>query len=160
MEKVYIGKIVSTHGIKGELRIISDFPFKNKVFTVGKKILVDNHEYVIRSYRIHKKFDMICLDDYDDINDVLFLLKKKIYVKKDELELDEDEVLDEEFLQFRVITTTGMEGTVTEVFSASPDNKILRVLLDHEVLIPLSSPMIKEIHKKEKYLVVELIDGM
>ena len=28
--KVYIGKIVSTHGIKGELRIISDFEYKDK----------------------------------------------------------------------------------------------------------------------------------
>ena len=35
MEKVYIGKIVSTHGIKGELRILSDFPFKDKVFMIG-----------------------------------------------------------------------------------------------------------------------------
>ena len=34
MDTVYIGKIVSTHGIKGELRIISDFPYKNKVFKV------------------------------------------------------------------------------------------------------------------------------
>ena len=25
MEEVYIGKIVNTHGIKGELRILSDF---------------------------------------------------------------------------------------------------------------------------------------
>ena len=32
MDKVYIGKIVSTHGIKGEIRILSDFPYKDKVF--------------------------------------------------------------------------------------------------------------------------------
>ena len=33
MEYIYIGKIVNTHGIKGELRILSDFPFKDKVLT-------------------------------------------------------------------------------------------------------------------------------
>ena len=32
MNKIKIGKIVSTHGIKGEVRILSDFPYKEKVF--------------------------------------------------------------------------------------------------------------------------------
>ena len=32
---VCIGKIVNTHGIKGELRILSDFELKNKVFKKG-----------------------------------------------------------------------------------------------------------------------------
>ena len=42
MDKVYIGKIVSTHGIKGELKILSDFDYKSKVFVVGKKIIIDD----------------------------------------------------------------------------------------------------------------------
>ena len=43
---------------------------------------------------------------------------------------------------------------------ASKDNKILRIIFDKEVLVPMFSPMIKEINKKEKKLVIELIDGM
>ena len=30
MELIKIGKIVNTHGIKGELRILSKFPYKEK----------------------------------------------------------------------------------------------------------------------------------
>ena len=56
MNKVYIGKIVNTHGIKGEIRLLSDFPFKDKVFVVGNNILVDDIEYKINSYRRHKMF--------------------------------------------------------------------------------------------------------
>ena len=41
MEEVYIGKIVNTHGIKGELRILSDFLYKEKAFKVGTNIIVD-----------------------------------------------------------------------------------------------------------------------
>ena len=29
---IKIGQIVNTHGIKGELRIISDFKYKDKIF--------------------------------------------------------------------------------------------------------------------------------
>ena len=32
MDYIYIGKIVNTHGIKGELRIISNFEYKELVF--------------------------------------------------------------------------------------------------------------------------------
>ena len=32
MGKVLVGKIVSTHGIKGEVKILSSFNFKDKVF--------------------------------------------------------------------------------------------------------------------------------
>ena len=35
---VYVGEIVNTHGIKGELRIISDFKYKDKVFFKGNKL--------------------------------------------------------------------------------------------------------------------------
>ena len=43
-KKVYIGKVVSTHGIKGEIKIISDFEYKDRVFVVGKKLIIDNNE--------------------------------------------------------------------------------------------------------------------
>ena len=35
MDYINIGKIVNTHGIKGELRILSDFKFKDRVFVTG-----------------------------------------------------------------------------------------------------------------------------
>lgn len=160
MDNVYIGKIVNTHGIKGELRILSDFPFKEKVFKVGNKLIIDNKEYVIRSYRVHKNFDMVTLDDYNDINEVLFLLKRKVYFSKEALNLGDNEVLDEDLISFKVLTNKGKTGIIEEIFLASRDNKILRVKFDREVLIPYNSPMVVKIDKNKKELHVELLDGM
>ena len=160
MDHIYIGKVVATHGIKGELRILSDFPFKEKVFVVGNKLFIDSKEYYIQSYRVHKKFDMVTFKGYSDINEVLFLLKKSVYFLKDELKLKDDEILDEELLLYDVFTTDGKKGKIEEIFMASPKNKIIRVLLEKEVLIPMSSPMIKEINKREKKVIIELIEGM
>lgn len=158
MDKVYIGKIVSTHGIKGELKILSDFDFKDKVFVVGKKLIIDDKEYEIKSYRVHKNFDMVTLDDYTDINEVLFLLKRNVYVSKDELSFNDDEILDEDLITYKVLTNTSKVGIIKEIFKASETNKILRVLFDKEVLIPYS--FIKSIDKNKKEIIVELIDGM
>ena len=160
MNKVYIGKIVSTHGIKGELKILSDFPYKDKVFVVGNKIIIDNEDYEIKSYRVHKNFDMVTLNDYKDINEVLFLLKKEVYFDKDKLSLNDNEILDEDLIKYNVLTKDGKKGIIKEIFMASPDNKILRVEFEHEVLIPVNSPMIVEINKENKELIVELIEGM
>ena len=146
MNKVYIGKIVNTHGIKGEIRLLSDFPFKDKVFVVGNNILVDDIEYKINSHRRHKMFDMITLDGYNNINDVLFLMKKKVYFDKDKLVLSDDEILDEDLIKFKVID--------------EDRNKILRVEFSHEVLIPYNSPIIKSIDKEKKEIHVSLIGGM
>lgn len=160
MEKVYIGKIVSTHGIKGELKILSDFPYKDKVFVVGKKLIIDDLVFLIRSYRVHKKFDMVTLNEYKDINEVLYLLNKKVYVARDDLDLSDGEVLDEELITYKVLTNDGKRGIIKEIFQASETNKIIRVLFDKEVLIPMNSPMIVKIDKQNKCVYVNLIDGM
>lgn len=157
---IYIGKIVSTHGIKGELRIISDFLYKDRVFVIGNDLIIDNKNYKIKTYRKHKNFDMVTLNDYKDINEVLFLLKKKVYFKKENLKLDDDEVLDEDLINYQVLTTDGKRGIIKEIFLASKDNKILRIMLDREILIPINSPMIKKIDKKKQELTVELISGI
>ncbi len=160
MESIYIGKVVATHGIKGEIRILSDFPYKDKVFVVGNKIIIDHVEYTIQSYRVHKNFDMVTLNDFHNINDVLFLLKKDVYFDKDSLKLNHDEYLDEELLEYQVVTEDGLSGKVVEIFKASPTNKIMRVLFDKEYLIPMNSPMILNIDKEKKEILVQLLKGM
>ena len=142
MSFVSVGKVVSTHGIKGEIRIISD------------------KAYTINSYRVHKHFDMVTFEGFTNINEVLFLLKKEVFFKKEELNLSDDEILDEDLIQYNVLTKEGKRGIIKEIFMASESNKILRVLFDKEVLIPMNSPMIVEISKDKKQVIVQLIEGM
>lgn len=160
IKMIYIGKIVSTHGIKGELRIISDFQYKDKIFVVGNKLIINGNEYKIRSYRKHKNFDMVTLNDYKDINEVLFLLKNKVYFKEEDLKLSDDEILDSELLKYKVESKDKREGRILEIFFASEKNKIIRIMLDKEYLIPYNSPMIVKIDKHKKVLIVDIIKGM
>ena len=158
MQKVYVGKVVGTHGIKGEIRIISDFQFKDKVFVVGNSLVINDKDYVIRSYRKHKNFDMVTLNDYNDINEVLFLVRNKVYFDKEKLNLSNEEVLDEDLLEFKVIDKDGRVGKVVEVFLASPTNKIIRDMFDKEYLIPVYSPMLKSVDKSNKCIYVDILD--
>ncbi|MBQ8534411.1 MAG: 16S rRNA processing protein RimM [Bacilli bacterium] len=160
MNKIYIGKVVNTHGIKGEIRILSNFEYKDKVFKVNNKLIIGDKTYEIKSHRIHKGYNMVTLDDYNNINDVLFLLKKDVYFNEEDLLLDNNQVLDSELLTYSVVNNRGEVGEVLEVFFASETNKIIRVKFNKEYLIPYNSPMIKEINKNKKELVIELLEGM
>lgn len=159
MGLVYIGKITSTHGIKGELKIKSNFEYKDKVFVIGNKLIIDNKEYIIKSHRVHKGFDMVTLNDYKDINQVLFLLNKKVYITK-ENNCISDIILDEDLKDFDAVIN-GEKGVIREVFFASSVNKIIRVLINgKEVLVPFNKEFIKSINKDKKEVNIELIDGM
>ncbi len=161
MSKVYVGKIVSFHGIKGEIRILSDFDFPDKAFLVGSNLIIDDKNYEIVSYRVHKNYHMVKLLGYDNIDDVLFLRNKKVYKEKDDIILDDDEILDEDLISFKVLTNEGKSGKIKEIFYASQVNKILRVLIDdREILIPRYSPYVKKIDKDKKIIEIEIIEGM
>ena len=123
-----------------------------------KKIVVNDKEYEIKSHRVHKGFDMVTLDDYHDINEVLFLMKKNVYFDKDELGLEDDEVLDEDLLEYKVISDDGRIGSIMEVFYASPTNKVIRVKFDKEFLVP--SSFFTKVDKKNKTIYVELVSGL
>ena len=159
MNSIYIGKIVSTHGIKGEIKILSNFEYKEQAFKVNTHIIVNDVSYKILSYRKHKNFDMLTLEGFDNINDVLFLMGKQVYKQKEELNLNSDEILDEDLLNFKVLDQNNNEGKIKEIFYASKTNKILRINFAKEVLIPYNSPFIKKIDKNKKTIEIELLEG-
>ena len=159
MEKVYLGRIVATHGIKGELRIKSSFSYKKEAFRVGNHLLIDQKSYVIRSYRVHKDFDMVTLGDFTNINDVLFLVGKKVYIEKEELQLESDQVLDQDLMGYTVVSGSGKRGRVLEIFYASPKNKVMRVELDHEILVPVLSPLVVIDSEKKEIKIDSMLEG-
>ena len=79
-EYIYIGKIVNTHGIKGEVRILSNFEYKDKVFLENRRIYIgeEHIEEIVNTYRHHKIFDMITMKGYNNINQVLKYMNKNV----------------------------------------------------------------------------------
>lgn len=134
---VLIGKIVNTHGIKGEIRIISDFELKEKVFKPNTTIYIgkEKAEAKIVSYRQHKMFDMVFLDNKNDIDEVLKYKEKYVYIKRKSLDLEDNEYLLEEIVGFEVIEDKDLLGKIAEIVY---NNKqvLLKVSGEKEFFIP------------------------
>ena len=98
VNEIYIGEIVGTHGIKGEVRLISEFREKEYAFLKGKKVYIgeDRKEFTIRTYRHHKKYDMLTFEGIDDINEVIDMRFEKVYMDRKDIELKVP--LEEEFV--------------------------------------------------------------
>ncbi len=159
MRKIDLGKIVSTHGIHGEIRLLSSFPYKEKAFRIHSTILIDEKEYEIVRYRKHKQYDMLTLKGYTNINQVLEFKGKRVYKKEEDLCLEEEEVLDEELLSYQVLTEKGKKGKILEIFFSHPTKKIIKVEVDGKVyLIPYEKEFIKKIDKNNKLITMEWME--
>ena len=158
---IYIGIVSTTHGIKGELRISSDFEYPEKAFKVGTFLIIDNKSYEIKSYRVHKGYHMVMLNDFNNINQVLFLKGKKVYKTRSELNLKNYEILDQDLFEYKVLTNNCFDGKVLDIFDSGNGNKIIKVNINNkEYLIPMSSPMILKVDASKKQIIIELLEGI
>ena len=84
MRFIYIGKVTNTHDLKGEIRILSNFEFKDKIFTKGFKLYVGHlkTEEIIETYRQHKQYDMVKFVGIDNINDVIKYKGASVFVNE------------------------------------------------------------------------------
>lgn len=158
MDLVYVGKIVNTHGIKGELRIRSDFEKKDLVFKVGGRIIIDKEEHIIRSYRVHKVFDMITIDELDNINDVLCYVGKNVYVSRDSLKLSKKDYLLSDLIGLNVVFNDKVYGIVKDY--SNDLNPLLQIEYDTNYFIPINSNYIIDVDLENKKIIVDDILGL
>lgn len=158
MEYIRIGKIVNTHALKGELRIISDFEFKDQVFVLGKKLYIGfmKNEEVINSYRRHKSYDMVSFVGKDYINDVINYKGSNVYVLKDSITLQDDELLIEEILEMEIIYEDKSLGKVEDYINNN-GNKLIMVSSKY---IPYNKDFIEKIDKLNKKIYYKNIGGL
>lgn len=159
MNYLYIGKLVNTHGIKGEVRILSNFRHKDKVFIKGFKFYVgkEKKEYVIETYRKHKNFDMVVFKDNYDINLIEHLKGSFVYINKDELKLDKNKFLSVDLIGFDVIINDKTIGVIEDTLD-TPANEVL--VLDNNVMIPYVDAFIKKVDIENKKVFVNDVKGL
>lgn|SRR5574344_270593 len=160
MDYLYLGEIVNTHGIKGEIRIISDFKYKEQVFKKGNFIYIgkEKTKEELNSYRVHKNYDMVTLTGYNDINEVLKYKGKKVYINRNEYKFDG--IIYEDVINMEVYEDNKLIGIVKNIMRSSA-HPILVVENDgKENLIPFIDEFVLNVDLETKRIDVKLIEGM
>jgi len=148
MKYIFIGRIVNTHALKGEVRIVSDFEFKDRIFKENTLLYIGENKdkEMIETYRKHKQFDMVKFKGIDYINDVLKYKGSKVYIDESILNLKDDEILISELINMDVYNDNKYVGRITE-YRSDNGNNMLRV---NNKLIPYNKDFITKIDKENK----------
>jgi 16S rRNA processing protein RimM len=161
MEFLYLGDIVNTHGIKGEIRIVSDFKYKDVVFKKGNALYIGNYKdkEIINSYRVHKNYDMVTLNGINDINDVLKYKGKKVYIIREEHKFDG--ILYEDVIGIDVYFNDKILGKVDSVIkSHAHPILVIRRNNDKNCMVPFIDQFVKNVDIDNKKIDVDLIEGL
>lgn len=160
MNYIYIGDIVNTHGIKGEIKIISHFKYKNNVFIKGTPIYIgkNKEKQVINSYRKHKIFDMITLLGFNDINEVLKYKGEPVYIDKNEIKIDG--ILNENLIDMDVYNEDSFIGKVTDILNNGVYDILVIEKENNKNLVPNINEFIKKIDLDNKKIQINMIEGL
>lgn len=156
MRLVYLGKFANTHGLKGEIRIISDFEFKESVFKVGNSIYIDNNKYIISSYRKHKNYDMVMLEGINSINDIEIYKGYNVYIDFDEYNF---KYVYSDLIGMNVYMDNKYKGKVIEILK-SKLYPILKVENNGNFLVPYTDVFVKKIDLDNKNIIINSIKGL
>ncbi len=159
MDYVYVGRIITTHGIKGELKIRSSFEYKNKVFVVGQKLFIgENKEcHEILSYRKHQEYDMVVLSDILDIDKAIGYKKELVYALKSDISLKNNEYLDSDLYGFTCFFNNEKIGIVKKITFEGRENFVIR--LDSGIIIPKNNHFIESIDFDAKKIIFKNLEG-
>ena len=113
----YLGKLVNTHGLKGEVKIISDFKYKDIVFKEGNTIYIEDSPYTIKTYRTHKNFDMVKLEGITKIEQAEVFKGSNVYIDKSNYTFPG--VLDSDLVGLNVYDKTKYKGKIVGIEKSS-----------------------------------------
>ncbi len=162
MKYYTVGKIINTHGIKGEVKINNDSDFDR--FNVGNKLYIERNkqliEVTVASHRIHKGFDLVSFVSYQDINLVLDF--KGCTVKIDENQhddLEDDEFYFDELIGKKVYNQSNVfVGIVVEVRDL-PQGELLEIQREGKknALVPFVNEFIISVDDE---IIINEIEGL
>lgn len=162
MEKqkfIEAGKIVNTHGVKGEVKIQVwlDSPEFLKTF---KRIYIDGKAVKIISSRVHKDFLIAFLEGVNDVNEAMCLKNKTVYIDRKDAKLPRGAYFLQDIIGATVFDQNGAEvGKLTDIME-TPASKIYVVNGDTEHLIPAVDEFILSVDADKGEIKVNLIEGM
>jgi 16S rRNA processing protein RimM len=158
--RVEIGGIARAHGIKGEVVIVTHDPDSDTLGRV-KTIFVAGTERTIVGARSTHRGWLIALEGVVTRNDAEALQGKPVEVPRDELELDEDDVLLGDLIGCKVLKTDGtLWGEVAEVQAGEMQDLLVIHHGEIERLLPLVDVFVTNIDLEAGVITVDPPEGL
>lgn len=164
MDLIETGKIINTHGIKGELKVLpwcdtpeNFYDFKNLYLKSGTSLDIEN-------VRIHKENVIIKFKNIDSINEAEKYKNYILYADKNDFELDNDsffikdlinvEVFDNDTKEFYGIISEVLQNGAKDVFVIKNEEE------NKEYFLPYLDETVLNIDIKNKKMFIKPLLGL
>jgi 16S rRNA processing protein RimM len=165
-----VGKIVNTHGVRGELRVWPQTDFPEVRFKPGSRLLMvppegsgDPVPVVVQSAREQKNLRIVKLRGYDNINEVERFKGWELKVgPEDRVPLNEGEYYVRDIVGCEVVSEEGESlGVIRDVLSpGANDVWVVRRPKGKELLLPVIDDVVLDVDVAAKRVKVHLMEGL
>lgn len=156
LQFVEAGEIVSTHGVRGEIKLLpwTDGPDFLLDF---ERVRINGKDYTLESCRVQKTCNLLKLQSVDTVEDAQKLRGATVEVYR--CEISEDVIFAAELIGVKVFADGDMIGQIVDVLDY-PGNKVYVVKGEHSYMIPAVKQFILSTDIDKEEMEVKLIEGM
>lgn len=161
----YVGKIVKTHGLKGEVTLRIDNEQFDEIEELNYFLLDINDKlipYFVENITFHSNKSFVLFQDLKTLEAANQLVGKSVYLPLDLLpEKDGNDFYSHEVVDFLVIDEEkGELGKVQEIIEYPTQSLIQIVINGKEVLIPIHDDIIQDVDREEKKIYINAPNGL
>lgn len=165
MKKEYLeaGKIVTTHGIKGEVKIMPYCDSAELLCEFDRLFIGKNHEEItVERSRVFKNMVIAKLEGIDTPETAENLRNKLLYMHRDDLELDEDTYFIQDLIGIEVADAdTGfVYGTISDVMQTGANDVYVIKGSDREYLVPAIADVVVSTDLDGNLMKIRPLDGL
>lgn len=161
-----IGKVTSSHGIKGEVKVYPLTNIPERFYDLDYVWIFDEqqkpYKYDIEYVKIISKRVIVKLSGIDTKEDAEKL--KGVFLKVDSqnaLKLEENEYFIKDLIGINVYTDEGnFLGILVKVLTTGANDVYIIKTDDREILIPAIKEVIRKVDIDNKIMVVHLLEGL
>lgn len=161
---IEIGKIVNTHGLRGDVKVVVWMDSPEDFETVEHAYVGDEKKKLtVEKVRYQKNNIIVKFEEYGDINEIEHLKNSVLYADRDELgELPEGVHYIVDLIGLEVVSDTGDKlGVIADVLNTGA-NDIYVVKRDgkRDLLLPVIDDVVKDIDIEGGRVEVHLLEGL
>ncbi len=165
MKKEYLeaGKIVTIHGIKGEVKIMPYTDTPELLAEFDRLFMGKNYdEIVIRHSRVFKNMVIAKIEGVDTPEDAAKLRNKILFMHRDDLELDEDTYFIQDLIgvEVRDADSGFVYGIITDVMQTGANDVYVVKGADREYLIPAIADVVLSTDIDSNIMLIRPLEGL
>ena len=168
MNYYQVGKIINTHGIRGEVRVLSTSDFTDERFMPGNALYLFDKgtlvkEVVVKTHRKHKQFDLLSFEKLEDINLIEGFKGFDIKISEDQQQdLEDGSYYYHQIIGLDAVTLDGEKiGKISEILApGANDVCVVNRKGKKELLLPVIDDVIKKVDLEQGLVVVDLLEGL